>query len=63
MITFYPRLIEAVIELKRHVRRTLAENKGVPYKETSSAYSTFLGRGFTIELDVESDTYYCLTDG
>ena len=63
MFKCYPLLVEAIIELKRYLRRFLCEYRALPYTETTSAYHTSLARGFKIEKDEPHDTYYCLVNG
>ena len=63
IIKCYPLLVESIIELKRYVRRFLAEYKGFPYFETTSAPRTTLARGFTVVHKEDTDSYYCLVTG
>ena len=56
----YQLLVESVIELKRYLRRFLCEYARKYYIETSSAYSTSIGKGFTLVLHKASNTYFCL---
>ena len=63
MLKCYPLLVESVIELKRYMRRFLAELKAQPYTETSSASRTTLARDYSIVRKDETDSYYCLTTG
>ena len=63
MLKCYPLLVESVIELKRYMRRFLAEFKAHPYVETTSAYRTTLARDYSLVRKDETDSYYCLATG
>ena len=63
MMTLYPRLVESVIELKRFIRKTVADNKAASYMEAPSAHSIPVAKGFSIAHETKSDVFYCVSTG
>ena len=60
IVTGYPELIEKIIELKRHIRRYLAQQGNFAYTESPDVSEVLVGEGFVVVYNKDTDYYHCI---